>query len=234
MTVMQVDDLSYTIVRSRRTTADIVIERDGAILVRVPQRTSDEKIADIVKAKRYWIYKHQAEWKYLNAKRVSREFRNGEAFLYLGRAYRLRLVSNQDQALVLRDGRFCLRRELVEDGKTAAARTAFRNYYISRGNERMGPRVDYYAAKVGVIPKAVDIRDLGHRWAACSARGKLAFHWKCMMAPQTVLDYIIVHELCHFHYFDHSDKYWNEVDKVMPSYRERKEWLRKYGASLDV
>ncbi|RLE35589.1 MAG: M48 family peptidase, partial [Acidobacteria bacterium] len=58
--------------------------------------------------------------------------------------------------------------------------------------------------------------------------------WKCMMAPQTIIDYIVVHELCHLHYPDHTDAYWNEVDKVMPGYRERKEWLRKNGAGLDV
>ena len=64
--------------------------------------------------------------------------------------------------------------------------------------------------------------------------GNLAFHWKCMMAPQKIVDYIIVHELCHRHHRDHDDAFWNEVDKVMPDYRERKEWLRKNGAGLDV
>lgn len=54
------------------------------------------------------------------------------------------------------------------------------------------------------------------------------------MAPQTVIDYIVVHELCHFRHRDHSDAFWNEVDKILPNYRERKEWLRKNGAALDV
>lgn len=92
----------------------------------------------------------------------------------------------------------------------------------------------YYAPKVGVTPKGIDVRNLGHRWASCSHAGKLAFHWKCMMAPQTIIDYIVVHELCHFHHRDHTDAFWNEVDKVMPDFGERKEWLRKNGAGLDV
>ncbi len=98
----------------------------------------------------------------------------------------------------------------------------------------MRRRVTYFTTKVGVQPSGVDVRELGHRWASCSPTGKLAFHWKCMMAPQTIIDYIVVHELCHFHHLDHTDAYWNEVDKVMPTYRERKEWLRKHGAGLDV
>lgn len=55
-----------------------------------------------------------------------------------------------------------------------------------------------------------------------------------MMAPLTIIDYIVAHELCHFHHLDHGDAFWNEVDKVIPAYRERKEWLRKHGAGLDL
>ena len=54
------------------------------------------------------------------------------------------------------------------------------------------------------------------------------------MAPQTIIDYIVVHELCHFRRSDHDEAFWNEVDKVLPSYRERKEWLRRQGAGLDL
>jgi predicted metal-dependent hydrolase len=78
------------------------------------------------------------------------------------------------------------------------------------------------------------VRELGHRWASCSPSGDLAFHWKCMMAPPTIIDYIVVHELCHLHHRDHTDAFWNEVDKVAPNYRERKEWLRKNGAGLEI
>ena len=55
-----------------------------------------------------------------------------------------------------------------------------------------------------------------------------------MMAPARVIDYLVVQELCHLHHRDHGDAFWNEVDKVLPDYRERKEWLRKYGASLNL
>jgi predicted metal-dependent hydrolase len=94
--------------------------------------------------------------------------------------------------------------------------------------------VDYFAPKAGVTPAAVDVRELGNRWASSSPSGALAFHWKCMMAPQTIIDYVVVHELCHFHHRDHTEAFWNEVDKLLPDYRERKEWLRKNGAGLDA
>lgn len=227
-------DITYEVIRSRRATADIVIERDGRVLVRAPKSLPDERVEDLVEAKRYWIFKNLAEWRDLNATRVLREYRNGEGFLYLGRSYRLLLVSAQAEPLLLKNGRFCLRRELVDEGAIEAAKAAFRDYYIAKGKDRITQRVNYFAPKVGVIPRVINVRELGNRWASCSPNGNLAFHWKCMMAPQTIIDYIVVHELCHFHHPDHTDAFWNEVDKVIPAYRERKEWLRKHGAGLDV
>lgn len=227
-------DISYEVVRSRRVTADIVIERDGRILVRAPKSIPNERIEDMVEAKRYWIYKTLAEWRALNATRVLREYRNGEGFLYLGRSYRLLLVKDQEQPLSLRSGRFCLRRDVVDRGEIAVAKAAFRDYFIARGKERITKRVLYYAPKIGITPRGIDVRELGNRWACCSPKGSLAFHWKCMMAPPTIIDYIVVHELSHFHYLDHTEAFWNEVDKILPNYRERKEWLKKNGASMDL
>ena len=234
MKALRTQDIAYGVVRSRRITTDIVVERDGRVIVRAPETVPEERIEDIVAAKRYWIYKALAEWRDLNATRVLREYRNGEGFLYLGRSYRLALVEDQDEPLVLNSGRFCLRRDLVDQGEVAAAKAAFRRYFIARGHERIGARVRYYSPKIGITPREIVVRDLGHRWASCSPTGKLAFHWKSMMAPPTVIDYIVVHELCHFHHLNHTEAFWNEVDKVLPSYRERKEWLKKNGAAMDL
>lgn len=226
--------IAYEVVRSRRKTADIVIERDGRVLVRAPEEVATERIEDIIKSKRLWIFRNLAEWRDLNATRVVREYRNGEGFLYLGRSYRLLLVAGQEQPLLLKSGRLCLRRDLVDRGEIPVTKAAFRDYYIARGLERLTQRVQYYAPKVGVRPRRTDVRELGHRWASCSPSGDLAFHWKCMMAPPTIIDYIVIHELCHLHHGDHTEAFWNEVDKVAPNYRERKEWLRKNGAGLEI
>jgi predicted metal-dependent hydrolase len=234
MKTVRAQDIAYEIVRSCRKTADIVIERDGRVLVRAPGNVPDDQIAEIVEAKSHWIYTHLAEWRDLNATRLVREYRNGEGFLYLGRSYRLSLVADQDEPVLLKGGRFCLRRELADGGDIAAAQAAFRDYFVARGRERISQRVRYFAPKVGVQFTGVDVRELGHRWASCSPAGRLAFHWKCMMAPPTIIDYIVVHELCHRHHLDHTDAFWNEVDKVLPAYRERKEWLKKNGAAMDV
>ncbi len=97
---------------------------------------------------------------------------------------------------------------------------------------QVNERVKHFAPKVGVRVTGIEVKDRGYRWASCGTKNVLNFHWKCLMAPPQIIDYIVVHELCHFHHRDRSNAFWNEVDKVMPDYRVRKEWLRKHGASL--
>lgn len=235
MQVRQVKDIEYRLLPgTERRTTDIVIERDGVITVRPPLHMAPEQVDDTVLSKRMWIYRNLAEWRDLNATRVVREWVNGETFLYLGSGYQLQRVAEQDEPLKLKDGRFLLLRSVLEQGGPAAARQAFEAFYAQKGLERLQRRVAHFAPRVGVVPGTVQVRGLGFRWAACQPNGDMHFHWKCLMAPLTVLDYIVVHELCHLHHRDHSDAFWNEVDKVLPDHRERKEWLRVRGAALDL
>lgn len=235
MNARRVMDIEYQLLPgSPRKTTDIVIERNGVVSVRPPANYTPEQVDAVVESKRMWIYRNLAEWKDLNATSVAREWVNGETFLYLGRSYRLSLVSDQEHTLQLREGRFCLSRRVIEQHGVGAAKQAFECYYSDRGLLRFKERVALFAPKVGVEVAGINVKEMGYRWASCGTTGTLNFNWKCMMAPPKVIDYIVVHELCHFYHSNHTDAFWNEVDKVMPDYRERKEWLRKFGAGLSV
>ncbi len=235
MTSRKIRDIEYQLLpgTSRKTT-DIVIERNGEIVVRPPADYAPEQVDAVVESKRMWIYRNLAEWKDLNASSVVREWVSGETFLYLGRSYRLSLVSGQDRVLKLKDGYFSLSRECIERDGTAGARAAFEQFYGDKGQERFAARAAHFAPKVGHQPKSIKVKEMGFRWASCGSSGILNFHWKCMMAPARIIDYIVVHELCHLHHRDHSAAFWNEVDKVLPDYRGRKEWLRQHGASFTL
>jgi hypothetical protein len=232
MQVRQVLDIEYRLLpgADRRTT-DIVIERDGQVTARPPLQMTPEQVDQTVLSKRLWIYRNLAEWRDLNATRVTREWASGESFLYLGSSYRLSLVEEQEEALKLKDGRFLLMRAVAQAGGDAAHRV-FEDFYTRKGLPRLQRRVDWFAQKVGVTAGAVQVRDLGYRWATCLPQGDLHFHWKCLMVPLTLIDYVVVHELCHRHHRDHSEAFWNEVDKILPDYRDRKEALRRMGAQL--
>lgn len=224
-------DIEYTLTRSRRKTASIYVERDGSVSVFVPVKLSDPEIDALIESKRAWIYRSLAEWRDLNARRVEREYVNGEGFLYLGRSYRLKRIPRQVEPVLLKEGYFCLRSGIRTRTEADAAFTAF---YRAKGMHRIPPRVEYFRAKMDVHPKAVKVIDLKNRWASCTPGGNLNFHWKCMMAPLTVLDYVVVHELAHLLHPNHSAAFWSEVDKVLPDHQARKEWLRVNGAEMDL
>jgi predicted metal-dependent hydrolase len=235
MNARRIKDIDYLLLPgTERKTTDIVIERDGVVTVHPPKGITPDKVDAIVVSKRMWIYKNLAEWRDLNATAVVREWVNGESFLYLGRSYRLSLIAGQKADLKLKEGRFCLKRSLIDQGGEPAAKKAFETFYLIKGENRLSKRLDYFSPRVGVKPAGLKVKDLGFRWASCTKNNLVQFHWKCMMAPPKIIDYMMVHELCHMHHRNHTLAFWNEVDKVMPDYRERKLWLKSHGAGLDL
>lgn len=222
-------DIQYNLKRSDRKTGSIYVERDGQVTVLVPKNITRAKIETILEKKRKWIYTCLAEWKDLNASQISREFVNGEGFLYLGRSYRLRLVEEQEEPLLLKQGYFCL---CVSNGNDPEG--IFKGFYRRKGLQKISERIRYYQAKVGVKVNTVRILELKNRWASCSQKANLNFNWKCIMAPLTIIDYIIVHELTHLIHSNHSPAFWSELEKVIPDYKERKDWLRLNGAGMTI
>lgn len=223
------DGVKLAIKRKKRKTASIYIERDGSVSVYVPEHLSDAEVADMVEARQHQIYRNLAKWQLLNETKIDREAVNGESFLYRGRNYYLQF-SDAVKGIELRDKHF-----LVEEGKQDKLADLFKEFYREKGKEYLPERVTYFAEKMGLKPEEVQVLELKNRWASCSAkRPKLNFHWKVMMAPLTVIDYLIVHELAHLKFTKHDAPFWNEVDKVMPDYAKQKEWLKRYGASLGV
>ena len=93
-------------------------------------------------------------------------------------------------------------------------------------------RVRYFAPIVGVTYGRITIRNQKSRWGSCSAQGNLNFNCLLMDAPPEVLDYVVVHELCHRLHMDHSPAFWAEVARILPDYRKRKQWLKENGPAL--
>ena len=93
-------------------------------------------------------------------------------------------------------------------------------------------RVAYYAEKMGVTYGRITIRNQKTRWGSCSSKGNLNFNCMLMLAPREVLDYVVIHELCHRKEMNHSKRFWKEVEKVMPDYEVHKKWLKDNGSIL--
>jgi len=221
-------DIAYSLNQTDRKTISIYVEPDGRITVRAPRNLDLYKINNIIDMKRPWIYRGLAELKELNRTKVRRSFVNGEGYLYLGRSYRLKIEKNLNLPLSLTQGFF-----MLDESQTRKARQHFINFYKEKGRKHIAGRVDYFKRKIGVEPKPTRIMELKKRWASRSRTG-LNFHWKIMLAPISVIDYVVVHELAHLKREDHSLDFWEIAESVLPDYAERKNWLRLNGANLDI
>lgn len=102
----------------------------------------------------------------------------------------------------------------------------------TRAAQIIPPRVDFFAQRVGVTYNRITIRNQRTRWGSCSSKGNLNFNCLLALVPPEVLDYIVVHELCHRKELNHSARFWAEVSRVMPDYKQHEAWLKTNGAAL--
>lgn len=106
--------------------------------------------------------------------------------------------------------------------------------YRNSARDIFTKRVAYYHQFTGGNYTSITIRDQKSRWGSCSSRGTLSFNYRLVFAPPKVLDYVVVHELCHLTHMNHSKDFWNLVGQVMPEYKEYKKWLREHGQELNL
>ena len=115
---------------------------------------------------------------------------------------------------------------------SAVQRTALENRYKEAARSYIPQRVAYYHAKTGGTYHHITIRDQKTRWGSCSSKGTLSFNWRLMLAPPSILDYVVVHELCHLTHMDHSSAFWHAVEEICPDYRNARKWLKEHGNEL--
>lgn len=227
---LQVDDLQFSVRYSaRRRTMQVTVERDGTLVLSTPPDVEMETLRAFVRENRFWIYTRLAEKGRLQRDVPRKEFIDGEGFLYLGRSHRLRCVNAQDAPLKLVAGRFHLSSAVLED-----ARACFIRWYGVRAQAWLAQRVQAYRTRMDVAPAGVKVQDLGYRWGSCGKGAWLYFHWKTILLPPRIAEYVVVHEMAHLHEAHHTPAFWLRVERAMPDYAQRKAWLAEHGAEVDI
>lgn len=226
---LTVDDLHFDVRRSaRRRTLQITVERGGSLLLSAPSGVDESSMRAFVNEKRFWIYTKLAEKELLRRVVPRKEFVGGEGFLYLGRSYRLKLVDVQDVPLKFSAGRFLLRRNEV-----GAGREHFIRWYSERAREKLALFVNQLQARMEVEPAGVKVQNLGYRWGSCGKGHWLYFHWKTILLPLRIVEYVAAHEMAHLHEPHHTPEFWLRLERVMPDFARRKAWLAEHGVEVE-
>ena len=219
---MQIDE----IIRSKRKTIALIVERDGRLVVRAPNRASMAQIQHFVMEKAAWIRAKQTQVA-ANPAPAPRRYRDGELFYYLGERYPLHLVTQQKDGLVFANGVFNMRKSEKKNGQKR-----FIDWYRLQARSVIGERLASYAPRGGFVFHRVRITSAKTRWGSCGAGGSLNFPWRLVMAPLPVIDYVVVHELAHLAVRGHQKDFWALVADLMPDYQVKRNWLKEHGHLL--
>jgi predicted metal-dependent hydrolase len=219
---MEIDRL----IRSKRKTITLIIERDGTLTVRAPLRVSRAQIESFVQEKAGWIDRTRQK---IKAAEVSpRQYIDGEKFLFLGSSFDLELVRPQRPSLKF-EGGFRLSNTAQKRGEQV-----FTRWYKDRAFEIITEGVAKFSEQYDFAPKQLKISSARTRWGSCSPNGTLNFTWRLVMAPLDVIDYVVVHELAHLRVKSHSRKFWKVVESILPGYNVQRKWLREHGEKLTL
>jgi hypothetical protein len=223
---------SYHLIRSkkRRKTISLHIKEDGKIVIYTPYCTPKWEIEKFIEEKESWIIGKISE-REKRTKEVEKTFLSGEKFLYLGEWYPLEIQesSNRGAPLTLAFGKFILSHDRIGE-----ARDLFCHWYKKEAKEKITERVDHYGNRFQLLPEGIKITSARSRWGSCSRDNRLSFSWRIIMASLTIIDYVLIHELVHIREKNHSQKFWNYLESVLPDYRKHRSWLRENGHLLQL
>lgn len=228
--------------RAKRLNLKVVQDK---VRVSVPPGASYADAKAFVEAKRDWIVKHVEAWRSRNPKTV-RKYETGEYLPYLGQNLPLFVLRTRKNGSG--DGiRFRVRFKLAAagfflempadippDAYSSIARDVLVKWYRRQAESILKSRLDHYASRMGLQYQRLSIREQKTRWGSCSSQKNINLNWRIILAPEKVLDYLIVHELAHLQQMNHSSAFWSLVETYIPDYRIWRKWLKDNSSALNI
>ena len=224
--------LRVEVLRSKRKTSVLYIVGDE-LQIRVPNRVRDRKIVEILETKERWIRNKVIQ---LQNQRITnkREFISGESFSLFGRNLYLKVLEGGKVGTQLIDDYLIttVRTSEIGDLRKSRIKTYLERWYIHEAYQKLEEKVMRYSKIIRVFPREIKVRNYKTRWGSCDSKGRLTFNFHLIKAPHEIVDYVVIHELCHMIQPNHSKFFWNEVARFDPSFKNHKKWLKLNGADL--
>jgi predicted metal-dependent hydrolase len=223
--------------RAKRLSLQIESEKPELILV-VPRYALSMQIESFVKKQTSWIEKHWNQALEKAARKPKRHYKDGDTYFYFGETLTLKLIPSLKWRPAIRVIGSNLEISLhqattVSEGKKAIKK-AVQEFYRKKAEEVIHDRLMFFNEHYGLKYNRVTFRNQKTRWGSCSSAKNLNFNWRLIMAPIEIIDYVVVHELCHLKYMNHSAAYWNLVAQTIPNHKELRKWLRENHYLLSI
>lgn len=228
---VEIDGLKVELIRSSRRKTLSVEVGQGGVKVRAPERMRDFTIRKFLHLKRHWIERHLAS---MPAPVPPIEMANGGTLSLLGEHYHLQISEGRKQVFIDHNANIVVPVIASHLPVEQTVKRKLIKWYKQRAQDSLEQSVIAHAERMNgsrSIPK-VKVRDYKRRWGSCDHRGDLSFNWRIVMAPQAVVDYVVVHELAHLQEFNHSKRFWRIVEQEMPDWRMQQQWLSQNGGHL--
>lgn len=221
--------LHYTLHYARRKTLAIHVENDGALVVEAPEDTPLQKVRDAVKAKGRWIQQKRQEVDQLAVPLPEREYVSGESYRYLGRQYRLKVLSSDRNRVKLTRGMLYL--EIRDPHDQKLKESVLEGWFLERAKVIFHERLQHLlvvARRSGIPePSKVSVRRMKTRWGSCSKSGHVLLNTELVKAPKDSIDYVILHELCHLKVHRHNQEFYGVLSRVCPEWQEARKRLNQ-------
>lgn len=225
----ETEKIKYELVFSRRRSISIIVRPDKSITVRAPFRTPLKDINRFVLSKSAWIKKHTEGDRRMLLTYHDRTFTDGETFLFLGSEYRLRRIRSETSGVWLNEDEILTGQKDSEDANMT--RHLVSGWYAVKAREILPERLAGIIRKhshAAFRPTGLTVRSMKSRWGSCSSRGRITLNSELVKLKTEIIDYVIIHELCHLKHHNHGPGFYELLSEFQPGYKLLRKELRNY------
>jgi hypothetical protein len=220
----------------RRKTIGFEVIPGSIVRILVPEAVTESYLEKVIRDKATWIYQKVEEANKILINQRDREFVAGESFPFQGKEYRLRIAKNLNAPTCISDGHLLVSvpKNIDKEDQEDIIKARIISFYKSQALVKLQEVVDRFSSKLGLRPNSFDIRDYKSSWGMCTKNGEVFINWRVIMAPISVINYVVVHELCHLVHPNHSREFWSLVSSQVSDVQACKDWLKYNQKAISI
>ncbi|WP_180270725.1 M48 family metallopeptidase [Sporanaerobium hydrogeniformans] len=221
--------INYRIIRQNRKTASIRVEEDLTVSVRIPYFMKEKELHTFIEQHEAWILRTIEQKK---DKKLQRDWLTTGKILYLGDYKKVKIQYSSREKIEIQDEWLIL---TTKEGQSEERlRLQMKEFFREKAKELLPEFTKYYAQLLGVNVNRITIREQKTRWGSCSSRGNIAYNLHLIGAPEACIHYVVLHEVMHLRFFNHSLSFWKGIEEIMPDYKQRMNDLKLFGQNFSI